>query len=372
MNLTSLHTKRYRVIGGFFALVLCAQFLLPALIPHSRAGTLGKTMVRFDRMQQSTGSPDVFTSGTVCLAASSGAAGTEDTVKVTFPTGTTVSTTAADWATNTTSTNMAWPSGALAMPTPGGAGSVGSTTSSTASGQNVTWKISNITDTQTYCFNWTNTTTALKTNTSTGNNQQGTVTTQATGPSTIDSNTFQTATIAGDQITVTATVNQNFTFALSATADALGTLSTAAPVTSPSPRTITLNTNAANGWLVWAKDSAQGLNSSTRSYTIASNCSSGAGSNSTLTAGTEGYNLGVEQTQTGGTGSISIPAAFQRTSTSYKGGGLCSGNLQTITSSSGTANNAVLTLYNSASINGATAAASDYTDTETFVGAGMF
>jgi hypothetical protein len=332
-------------------------------------------MVRFDRMQQSTGSPDVFTSGTVCLAASAGGAGTEDTVKVTFPTGMTVSTTTSNWATNTTSSGYAWPSGAQAMPTPGGAGSVGSSTANAASGQDVTWKISNLTDTQTYCFNWTNNTTALKTNTSTGNNQQGTVTTQATGPSTIDSGTFQTSTISNDQITVTASVPQTFSFAIgacSSNTDALGTLSTSSPSTSPTPCTATVNTNAKNGWQAWASDTNQGLKStSAGNYTIASNCSSSAGSNTTLTNAAEGYNLGIETSQTGGTGTITQNSVFSRSSTNYKGGGLCT-NQQELVHSNGTANNAVITMYNSASIVGSTPAATDYTDTETVVAAGLF
>lgn len=354
---------RFRIIGVFFIAALLSQFLVLNLIPKTKAGTLGKTMVRFDRMIQSTGGAgDVFTTGTVCAAASAGGAGTEASVKVTFPTGMTVSTTTSDWTVSTT--NLAWPSGAQAWP--------GINTATAASGQDVTFPSSNITDAQTYCFNWTNSSAALKTNTSTGNNQQGTVTTQASGPSTIDSNTFQTSTISNDQITVTASVNQTFSFALSANTDALGAQSISSPTTSPTPRTITLNTNALNGWLVWAKDSQQGLNSSTASYTIASNCSSGAGSNSTLSAGNEGYNLGVEQSQTSGTGTITVATPFVRSSTNYRGGGLCSGNLQTIVSSTGTTNNAVMTLYNSASVNGSTPAANDYSDVETFVGAGMF
>ncbi len=353
--------------------LLASQLLLPIFTPKAHAGTLSKTLVRFDRMIQSTGGVgDVFTTGTVCLAASAGGAGTEAFVKVTFPTGMTVNGTTSNWSTNTTSTNMAWPSGASAIPTSAGtSGFVGNASANAASGQDVTWKINDLPDTGLYCFNWTNSSNALKTNTATGNNQQGTVTTQNSGPTTIDSNTFQTSTIANDQITVTASVGATFTFTLSGTADSLGALSTGAVTTSPTPRTITINSSANNGWFVWGKDSNQGLNSSSASYTLASNCSSGAGSNSTLSAGTEGYNLGLTFSQVGGSGTITIAAPFVGNATG-KGGGLCSGNLQTLATSDGTADTAVLTIKNNAAINGATRAASDYTDLQTYVGAGMF
>jgi hypothetical protein len=54
-----------------------------------------------------------------------------------------------------------------------------------------------------------------------------------------------------------------------------------------------------------------------------------------------------------------------------KGGGLNT-SLAAITTSTGTANNAVLTLNNNVAINGTTPAATDYADTLTFVAAGLF
>jgi hypothetical protein len=118
---------------------------------------------------------------------------------------------------------------------------------------------------------------------------------------------------------------------------------------------------------VWAKDSNTGLNSSSAAATIASTT---PGSNSTLSAGTEGYNTGVTQTQTSGTGTITVATPFVGGSLG-KGGGLDT-TLRTLAQSNGTANNAVLTLTNNAAISSATAAATDYTDTITVVGAGLF
>jgi hypothetical protein len=318
--------------------------------------------VRFDRMAASATS-----TGTVCFAPTVTTA--INSVKVTFPGSFTLAAVSGtSWRVSTS--NLAWPSGA--------SGLTNVTTADQVSGQVVRFPLtSGFTPTAgtVYCFNWTDASATQPG--STGSSEQGTVASYSDAGATalIDSANYNTATITNDQITVTATVPQNFSFALgtcSSNTDALGTLSTSSPSTSPTPCTATVNTNASNGWQTWAKDLNQGLKSSSAgNYTIASNCSGSAGTNSTLTNAAEGYNLGVESSQTGGTGTITVATPFIRSSTNYRGGGLCSA-LQTLASSGGTANNAVLTLYNSASIVGSTPAATDYTDTETVVAAGLF
>ncbi|MCA9327738.1 hypothetical protein KDA14_04380, partial [Candidatus Saccharibacteria bacterium] len=153
----------------------------------------------------------------------------------------------------------------------------------------------------------------------------------------------------------------------SANSDNLGALTTGSVSVSPSPRTATVNTNAKNGWYVWAKDTNTGLNSASAAATIASTT---PGTNSTLSAGTEGYNTGVTSSHGGGSGTISVATPFVGGATG-KGGGLDT-TLRTLASSNGTAQNDVLTLTNNAAISSTTAAASDYTDTITVVGAGLF
>lgn len=363
MKYIKIHPTKMRIVGALFVLAVVAQGLVPFLVPHTAAlGTLTNTIVRFDRLAQST-----FTSGTVC--AKPATVGVESTVAVTFPTGFTVSGTTANWGTTLTGTaGVSWPTGAVAWLTPGGAGSVGSTATSSV-GQTVTWNSSDLTVGTLYCFNWTNTTTALQTGTAAA--YTGTVATN------LDTGTYAVTTVGAgaDQITVTATVNAIFSMALSATTDPLGTLSIASVTPSGTPRTATINTNAVNGWYAWAEDSQQGLHSTTASYNINSNATgsapSCAGTNATLAAGTEGYNLGITQTQASGTGTVTVATPFVGGSLG-KGGGLCSVNFQSITSSNGTAGNAVLTLTNNAAISGATKAATDYSDIETFVGSGIF
>jgi len=364
----NIRLTKTRIAAGLFGLALLIQAAVPLVIPSASAGTMTNTLVRFDRLAQTSA-----TTGTVC--AKPATVGTEGKVAVTFPTGFTVSTTAGNWSTNTTSTGYAWPTGGTAWLTPGGAGSIGDAAASTAVGQTVTWLSSDLTVGTLYCFNWT-TTTGL-TSVGTAGNYTGTVVTQTGASATIDTGTYGVTTVGvgADQITVSATVNPTFSLALSGTTDALGTLVSGSVATSPIPRTATVNTNAPNGWYLWGKDSNQGLNSTTASHTIPSvvTCSSGSSANSTLAAGTEGYNLGaVATSQTSGSGTVSIAGTFVGGSLG-KGGGLCnSAGYQTVASSNGTANTSVITMNNNAAIAVITNPASDYTDLETFVGAGLF
>ena len=317
----------------------------------AHAASLSEVFVRFDRMEISTA-----TTGTVCAKPATSA--TEASVVVTYPTGYTLGV-ASTFTVSTT--NLAWPSGGTAWP--------GINTATNVTGQAVTFPSTTLTVGTLYCFNWTNSA-AVTVASSANSSNLGSVTTQDSTPTTIDTAQYTTASLTNDQIVVTATVPSAFSFALSGNTDSLGSLSTGSVTPSPTPRTVTVNTNANSGWMVWTKDTSAGLNSASASHTIASNCSSGAGTNSTLSAGTEGYNTGVTSSQVGGSGTITVATPFVGGSLG-KGGGLCT-NLQTLASSGGTANTAVLTLTNNVAIGATTPEASDYTDTITVVGAGLF
>jgi hypothetical protein len=330
------------------ALMVLPTFLALFTVQPAQAADLGGTLVRFDRMQISTA-----TTGTVCARPTSTA--TEADVQVVFPTGYTLGT-AANFTVNTT--NTAWPSGGTAWP------SIATATNVTS--QTVTFPSGDLTPSTLYCFNWANSAAVTVKSSATSSNT-GTVTTRSSGPTNVDSSGYSTASVSGDQITVTASVPSTFSFALSATTDALGTLSTGAVTSSPTPRTATINTNSKNGWMVWARDANTGLTSATASSTIASTT---PGTNSTLVAGTAGYNMGVTSSQAGGSGTITVAAPFVGTGTG-QGGGLDT-SLRMIASSTGTADTAALTLKNNVAISALTAAASDYTDTITVIGAGLF
>jgi hypothetical protein len=349
----------YRTKSLVYNLKKASIYSLSALVAVSAAGyvfasgqataaPLSQSFVRFDRLRISE-----QTTGTVCAEPATVA--TEASVQVIFPTGYTLG---AAGAFTVNTTNTAWPAGAAAWP---GAGTATNVTS-----QTVTFPSGELAVGTLYCFNWANSA-AVQVKSSATSSNTGTITTRTSTPTNIDTADYSTVSIADDQIAVSASVPQTFSFALSGNTDALGALSTGAVATSPTPRTVTINTNAPNGWMVWGRDANTGLTSANAGQTIASTT---PGTNSTLVAGTEGYNFGVTTTQGGGSGAVSVAAPFVGTGAG-QGGGLDT-SLRTVTSSNGTAQNAVLTLKNNAAISSLTASATDYTDTVTVIGAGLF
>jgi hypothetical protein len=367
MSYKNLRLTKTKIAVGGFGLALALQAFVPFLSLSASAGNLTNTLVRVDRLAQSQS-----TGGMVCAKPTT--ASTEAHVQVTFPGSGTqgsnsfgVNSTASNWT--TTTTNL--PSGATAW--------LGIGTATNVSGATVTFPSSDLVVGTLYCFNFASAST-LSTPTNNGTNLTGSVTTQDSVPSTIDSGAWA-VTIVGagaDQVTVSATVNPAFSMSLSTTTDGLGTLTTGSVATSGSAIQATVSTNAANGWYLWGKDSQAGLHSTNATYTIASNCSSGAGTNTTLSAGTEGYNLGAtvgaQGSGSGGTAATSgTGLVFDNAGgTAGKGAGLCSTNYQTIANSNGTANAARIDMKNNAAISGVTKPGTDYTDLETFVGAGLF
>lgn len=347
MKLKHLSSHKYALAAAGFTIAAVAQIIAA---PQANA-VFSTVLVRFDRLQIST-----TTTGVVC--ANPATTGTEAKVQVAFPTGYSVSTTLANWAVNTS--NNGWPTGAVAWP--------GIATATAATGQTVTFPSGDLTVGTLYCFNWTNSN-AITTASTAASTQSGTVTSQTSANALIDQSGYATATITNDQIVVTASVPQSFAFALSGNTDPISTtLSTATVASSTTPRTATVNTNAKAGWSVWATDSNVGLKSaSSGNYVIGSTT---PGTNSTLTAGNEGYNMGVTSTQTGGSGTISIAAPFTAGATG-KGGGLDT-TYRTLATSNGTASGGTLTMTNNVAISAITPAATDYNDTITVVGAGLF
>ena len=334
-----------------FSLVLAVAALAAGLRPNiaNASPQLAQTFVRFDRLQISQ-----QTTGTVCAKPTT-VASTEASVQVVFPTGYTLGA-VGTFTVNTT--NLNWPTGGTAWTGIGNASNVTSQTVTFPSGDLAS-------GTTLYCFNWTNSA-AVKVNAGAGS-YSGSVTTQTSAPATIDTASYSTVALTSDQIGVSASVPQSFSYAISNTSDNLGALSTGSVTSSPTPRTLTVNTNAGSGWVAWAQDATAGLHSTAANYTVNSTT---PGTNSTIAGGSEGYNMGVTSSQTGGSGTITVATPFVGGSTG-KGGGLDT-SLRTIASSTGTANNAVLTLTNNATIGSLTAAATDYSDTITLPAAAMF
>ena len=183
-----------------------------------------------------------------------------------------------------------------------------------------------------------------------------------------DSTTIALRTISNDQIVVSATVPPTFNLALSGNTDSFTSNLSPSAIGVTTGRTVTVNTNAKNGWFAWATSSNSGLTSATAGHTVNSTT---PGSNATLSAGTEGYVFGITSiTQGTGGGTTSAAAAYSSNGTTT-GGGLDT-TVRQIASSTGTANGAVLNVKELAAISSVTQPGTDYTDTITIIGAGYF
>lgn len=337
----------YKLAATTAIVALVAVFIAPLAIPSAQAAAFTQAYLRIDRMKAST-----TTGGTVC--AKPATTGTEVDVQVVFPTGFTVNSTAANWT--VTTTNL--PAGATAW--------VGIGTATAVSSQTVTFASGDVVVGTLYCFNFSGTST-LTTSTA-GSNKTGTITSRATGAATIDTTSYATAVISDDQVVVTATVPAIFSFALGANSTPFGDLSSSS-VTSATGVSVTVNTNAESGWIAWLKSANQGIDSATTGTsvdtggTIDDACT-------TLTNGSNFYQLDVDlTTDAAGGGTVTIDPEYNCAATT---GGTFSSNFQEIATASGPSAGDIVTLNGRATITAIQAAASDYTDTWTIVGAGNF
>lgn len=328
--------------------------LVPAIV---NAENINWTALRLDRMitSQATG-------GTVMLATGSTGSETEVDVQVTFPGSGTqgaasygVNSTASNWT--VTTSNL--PAGCTAWPSIATATAVSSAT--------VTFPSGNLAATTTYCFNFSGTST-LTTPTSANSNLTGTIVTRASGPTVIDTSNYATASVSSDQITVDADVPATFNFALSGSTDDLGTLSTSAVTSSPTPRTVTIGTNASSGYLVWIKDTNAGLTSPTASDTINTSGTVDDACSAAYSAGNEFYGLDADET-TDPQSNGAIDAEYNCSATTV---GAYSTTFTELATGSGPTAGYVLTLNNRAAASTINEAATDYSDVLTITGAGQF
>lgn len=346
--------------------LIAASGLANLLLMGSASATpFGLMFVRYDRLSATTA-----TGGRVCAKPSAtNLAQTEGKVVVTFPTtgGTDyiVNATAANWTVNTTGLDTgqtAWP---------------GIGTASNVTGKAVTFPSGDLTvSTNLYCFNFSATNTLTTSSAGAAETTQGNVQTQTAAAAQIDQSTYSESIISNDQIVVNAVVPPSFNFVLSGNTDSFTTNLSTSSVVSTSGRTVTLTTNAPNGWIVWVKDLNNDAGHGALQSAIASNyqvdgsTAPGAASH-TLTTGTEDYGLGTTiNTDAAGGGAVTLNSAYDGTGT--KAGTLDPTQFRPIASSNGTANGDILNLNERATVAGQTPAASDYTDTLTVVGAGQF
>lgn len=329
------------------ALALIVALLLPNFIqPTPANAAITTAFIRFDRLEASSA-----LTGTVCLETTTSA--TEAKVAVTFPSTFTTSETAADWT--TTTTNL--PAGATAWTTIGAT----ATSATGATGGTVVFSSGDLTASTFYCFNFAGASSTR--NAGAASDQTGTFVTQTSGDVAIDTVYYATATTAsgGDQITVTASVPTTFSFSLSGNTAALGTLSTSV-VTSTTPITATVSTNARNGWIAWVRNTSNGLYSTTAATDIPD---AGAYGSVHDLSSTTGYGLDAAP----GTGTPTIDTAYDGSSTEV---GTLTDVWRQVASATAPANGNTFTLTFRAKVSGTQAAATDYTDTVTVTASGSF
>lgn len=343
-----IQSNKSKIVHLALAGLLVFALVAGVLGSTAKAASLTNTYLRLTRMKTGTGSSVRLVFRTVGSGATSVAINFNGSDSTTW-----TGSSGAVNATQTTATaTCATETGATALP--GTLSASGSSSTVTITG------ITALSATTTYCVDLTSTTAV--TNPSAGE-YHPTITAGS------DSTTVALRIISDDQVVVSATVPPTFNFVLDANSTSFTANLDSGAVRQTTGRTVTVTTNATNGWIAWAKDGNTGLTSAAAGKTIASTT---PGSAATLSAGTEGYVLSAEvTTDASGGGTVSIPTAYQGTSGNSSGSGLDTTYRQ-VASSNGTANGDVITLRGKAAISGITPAATDYTDTWTIIGAGTF
>jgi len=337
-----------------FALLL-NTFSLLLLPTQVSAVDAGNSHLRCDRMKAATAPGSclvVFTTSSTSF--------TEAYLKLTLDSEWVSATNFSTTAANYTVSNSGLPGGVTAMP--------GVATADLVSSNTIRFPITALANSTTYGFFITGS--GLITNPSASTTIVHTLFSRESGDTTTgDTKDLSVPIISNDQIAITASVAPTFTFVFANNSQALGTLSSSS-VISGSGTGITITTNAPGGWNAWAKSTNVGLISASASKTIATTGTINA-TPDTITAGTEGYVLDVNLTTDAASGgTVAIASEYNGSTTSE--GGTLSTTLQSIASANGVANGDVITLVPRATISGVTPAASDYTDTLTVVGAGIF
>lgn len=347
------------------ALVSCSSL---ALGSQASAAALTQTSVRLDRLNYSQA-----TAGNVCFKPLL-------TTAITFLAVTVPTNSATDYSVGAPASLVA--SGVADASLGGIAVPSFTTVTPTVSVKTITWPVTSFTPTtgQVYCFRFNNGLTTANNNTEI---TPGSFQTQGAGNTPVENGSFSIglaapATGLGDQITITGgVVPPTFKFTLNGGADAFTTNITLGTVASTAAgRTITIITNAANGYVVWARDSNAGtgasaglgaLSSTTAGFKLAGTAAIGTASR-LLAINFQDYGLGVTVGGAGFTGSPN--AAYNGAGTNV--GTLDPVNFQPIAASSTATGNDVLTLVERAASSTTTKAASDYTDLIQLTGAGLF
>jgi hypothetical protein len=349
-----LRKQTYSLVG----LLLAVFFALfsPLAVKQTQAVEAGSTYMRCDRMK--TG---ISPGSCLIVFTTSSTAVTETSIKLTLDSewvsGVNFSATAGNYTVST----AGLPAGVDAMP--------GINTANNVSGNTIRFPITDLTVSTDYGFYITNGGTGLISNPTSSTTIVHTIFTRTgSDAATADTKDVAVPIIANDQIVITATVAPTFTFVFNNNAQSLALA--VGSVISGTGTTITVTTNAASGWSAWALSANQSLDSAASGDTIVT---TGTVNDTpdTISAGTEGYVLDVDLTTDGADGgTVTIDPEYNGTTTSM--GGTLSATYEAIATANGAASSDVITLIPRVAISGLTEAATDYTDTLTVVGAGIF
>jgi hypothetical protein len=344
MNKTIKHKVSPTKIGAYLGLAV--------LVFASFVGMSGGKVFASTMSQASILETNMNASGTssVFVDFKAGASDSATSLTVAFNAAFTVNATQTISATTCNAANTGPFQSATGLPTTGTLSAAGSGTTVTVS------SVGPLTSGTQYCFQLTS---ASAVTNPAANTYASNVITDGT-----DTTTVGLDIVSNDQISVTATVPPSFTLGFGGNSETLGTLSSSA-VVAGSVVTLTVSTNAANGWGLWAEDANSGLHSTAASATIpsAGSVTSNPNYNFSTNHGTAGYGLGVTSAN------ATTPYADAANQT---GAGVFSTAWSEIASASAPASSSPVTFQEFANISGTTPAAVDYSDVITIVGAGSF
>ncbi len=177
--------------------------------------------------------------------------------------------------------------------------------------------------------------------------------------------------VADNTTLVNATVDASITCAFTGLTTTFSSLNTGAVSTSDTSTTVTVSTNAGNGFNLTVRDAGNTTNpglykSSGTTYLIGS-ADSSFGNTATLSNGVDGF--GIQGSASGGSGgAVTIAARYDQTSNAVGGLELTDTTLASATSAVA---NRVVTVVHKAAVSGL-APAGAYTDTLTYVCSGIF
>jgi len=332
------------ILSGFLGVVVLVVLMGMSVNPVL-AASFTKAVLRYDRIM--TGKLSGLQVVIVPLTV-----GTETKVKLVFASATV--------GTGQSATTTSLPTNAIALPGIGAA---------VGAGTSITVVCTDLTVGTTYAFNLLTVGTGMGVTTPAAGAYLDTISTLDAGDSTVDTTTVTSRIISNDQVVITANVPPTFTFTLSGNTDAFTTDLASDSVSSTNGISVAVTTNAAKGWTGWIKSLNQALTSVVAGESIGTSGTIN-GAAEPCAVGTDCYVLDVGVTSGTGGGTLTADAEYGGDGSTT--GGTFTSVFQPFAARTGKTNGDTVWLRAHATMVATKAAANDYTDTWTVVGAGNF